>query len=139
MNLQKVCAGELGCSSLAAHPANTGRLNTERKMSEDKTEIKNSPQAKAVTGIGGIQRGEKEARQRIKRAIEKDCQSIREGHTSGGYCDTEQLLASEKRLAAIIQTEIEEAIEARDRNLQFALERQLRGFAWKPRLVVAQD
>jgi hypothetical protein len=112
-------------------------------MNNEKTEAKAISRADRVQRTARQGEGiEHEEKERIKEGYRKKIRSIREGHITGGYCETEILQQAEKSLASILNTELEE-IERSGQPGQaqriFAIERELRGFSWKPRLVVAQD
>jgi hypothetical protein len=101
-------------------------------------------------GASGLQRetssGETQ-RQEIKAELRKKIQAIRQGHTTGGYCETEKLVAEEKKLHAILCTELEELKlkhgyspdpRFKHRDIR-AVEVELNGLAFKPKLVVAHE
>lgn len=115
----------------------------ESNVSEkDKTET--------AGGVSGLQRGpsssESKERERIKTELRKKITSIRQGHTTGGYCETEKLLEVEKQLHAILSAELEEAKAKHgyspDPKFKHptirAIEVELYGLAFKPKLVVAE-
>lgn len=110
-------------------------------MSEDqkKEAISKSPQAQQR--FASIQRSasETETCRRIKEAVKAKVEAVRQGHTTGGYCDTDSLMEGERQLHAIISAEIEEAQIIRDSGAIKRLERELAGLAYRPRLVVAND
>jgi len=95
-----------------------------------------------------LQRGtQSQEREGIKKGLRKNIQAIREGHLTGGYCESEALKAEEKKLYAILATELEEA-KARhgyspDPKFKHAeirkIELELHGLSWKPKLVVAEE
>lgn len=109
----------------------------------------NEEEAKVKSGPRGLQRGtsSEEAREReeIKSGLRKKIRSIREGHTTGGYCDTDTLVAEEKKLHAILATELEEAKAkhgySTDPKFKHPdirkLELEINSLAFRPRLVVA--
>lgn len=84
---------------------------------------------------GSIQREESAGEKKIRATIK----AIREGHTTGGYCDTEALKAEEKKLHAILATKLEAAEKERDQPAIKSLNREINSLAYKPRLVVAND
>lgn len=87
------------------------------------------------SGAGGIQRETSAGEIKIREQIE----SIREGHTSGGYIDTEALHDEEKKLHAILLTKLEAAEKENDRAAIKSITREINGLAFRPRLVVAND
>lgn len=109
-------------------------------MSESKIE-------EAQRGTGSLQRSkESEERNSIKAELRKKIKGIREGHTTGGYCESEALKAEEKKLHAVLSTELEEAKSkfgySPDPKFKHptirALELERDGLSFKPRLVVAE-
>lgn len=99
----------------------------------------------AQSGTHTLQRDE--GREIEKQKLRQKIRSIREGHTTGGYCDSEALKVEEKKLDKILRAELKEAIdrhgyspdprfkakEVRD------IEVELNGLSWKPTLVVKED
>lgn len=112
--------------------------------------MKNEDQTKAQPGLGSLQReaGREEGKHRetIKAGFRKNIRQIREGHLTGGYCDSEALKGEEKKLYAVLATELEEAKAkfgySPDPKFKHptirAIELELNGLSWKPRLVVAE-
>lgn len=108
------------------------------------SEEKNKTQVESRTG--GLQRQES-SREKEKRELRKKIRSIREGHLTGGYCETEALQAEEKKLYAILKQEFDELTaqhgyspDPRFKHKDIrTVEVELNGLSWKPRLVVAQD
>lgn len=103
-----------------------------------------SPQA--VNGTGGLQRrSESREAEVIKAGLRQNIKAIREGHLTGGYCKTEELVAEEKKLHAILSKELETAKRdygySPDPKFKHptirAIEVELHGLAFKPKLVVA--
>lgn len=84
--------------------------------------------------------------QEVKAELRKKIVSIRAGHTTGGYCETEKLIAEEKKLHAILATELEAAEKKHGTNHRSELQHpevraikvELAGLAYKPRLVVSE-
>ena len=111
-------------------------------MSENQNQ---SPQGKAVTGAGSLQRSTEGSD--AKDGIRKNIRKIREGHLTGGYCESEALQAEEKKLYAILATELEAAKQKHgyspDPKFKHTkvreLELEINGLSWKPRLVVATE
>ncbi len=96
-----------------------------------------SKKEEAQQRSGGLQRGEKEK-------LREKILSIRHGHTTGGYCDSETLKVEEKKLHKILSAELAEAKEKfgyspdpkfKHANIR-AIEVELYGLSWKPELVV---
>lgn len=94
---------------------------------------------------GGIQR-EAEGDEAKVQAIRKNIKAIREGHTTGGYCETEKLKEEEKKLYGVLSKKVE-AAKARhgyspDPKFKHpdirALELEINGLSYKP-LLVAQE
>jgi len=86
-------------------------------------------------GTGSLQRQESSSEET---QIRQKIKAIREGHTTGGYCDTEKLKAAEKELWSRILTKRlanakEGTAEHRD------LTREIQSLAFRPKLVVAED
>lgn len=110
-------------------------------VNEDKTKTQ------AVAGTGSLQRSEESERGKIKEQLRKKIRSIREGHNTGGYCETEALQAEEKKLHAILSTELEEAKakfgyspDPKFKPSQVrTIELELNGLSYKPKLVVAAE
>lgn len=113
-------------------------------------QMRNEGEEKTQSGTGGIQRGSQgkgsEAEQ-VKAELRKKIRSIREGHATGGYCETEKLQAEEKKLDAILRKELDEAKAefgySPDPKFKHTkvreIELELNGLSWRPRLVVAND
>lgn len=97
---------------------------------------------KAESRSGALQRDESEAKK-----IRQTIKAIREGHTTGGYCETEKLQAEEKKLWKILQAKLDDAKErhgySTDPKFKHAeiraLELEINGLSWRPTLVVKQD
>lgn len=104
-------------------------------MSEEKTKVEQRP--------GGIQR-DAQSRQdedRFEKELRVEIKSIREGHNYAGYVVTEALQSSEKLLHKILDRRATE-LEAGDHSQKqqaAKIRRELAGFCYKPKLVVAQD
>jgi hypothetical protein len=113
----------------------------------------NEEKEKAERGPASLQRGprggESAEGQREKRKAElrTKIRSIREGHTTGGYCDTEKLKIEEKELHKLLSEEFEAAcaIHGYSPDPKFKhkavrdLEVELNGLSWKPKYVVAEE
>lgn len=109
-------------------------------MSEEKNETKTESRP------GRIQRSAESGKERetIKAHLRKNIREIREGHHTGGYCQTEELIYEEKQLYAILSSELEEAKaefgyspDPKFKPAQVrAIEVELNGLAFKPKLVV---
>lgn len=105
---------------------------------------------KTQPGTGSVQRRtsreEVSEREKIKANLRIEVRSIREGHGTGGYCNTEKLVAVERKLHAILSTELEElkAEHGYSPDPKFkhphirAVEVELNGLAFRPKLVVAE-
>lgn len=110
-------------------------LKQKPKMDEKKT---------AQSGTRGLQRDEKE---KVKAELRHKILSIRQGHTTGGYCDSEALKAEEKKLDKVIRVELAEAIEKHGYSADpkykhkevREIEVELNGLSWKPTLVVKDE
>jgi len=103
--------------------------------------VNEKAKAEAVTGAGSLQRKEGSVEE-VKADLRKKIRSIREGHGTGGYCDTEALKAEEKKLHHVLSVEIEEAEAKHDHQSQAiatANKRELAGLSYRPKLVVAED
>jgi hypothetical protein len=105
--------------------------------------MNNENQAKTQPGAGGLQRppgsGQSNEREQNKNALRKERQAIKEGHATGGYCQTEKLHAVEKKLHAILTEERDQAVEDGDKPTAKTTAHELAGFSYAPRLVVAPD
>lgn len=97
-------------------------------------------------GTGGLQR-KAEGREVEKNKLRKEIKAVREGHATGGYCETEKLQAAEKQLYKILSGELAEAKEAhgyspdprfKHKDIR-AVEVELHGLCWKPLLVEAAN
>jgi len=111
----------------------------------------NDEKAKTQSGLGSLQReasqAESRQREKIKDELRKKIQVIRQGHHTGGYIETEKLHEEEKKLDAILRTELEEAKQQHgySPDPKFKpeavrkIELELNGLSWKPRLVVAEN
>jgi hypothetical protein len=110
----------------------------------------NEKEAQAKPGTSSLQRqesgGESQEREQVKKNLRKKIIAIRQGHATGGYCETEQLIGEEKKLHAILSSELEQ-LKARhgyspDPKFKHpeirAVEVELHGLSFKPRLVVAE-
>jgi len=98
-------------------------------------------------GPGSVQRetssGETQ-RQEFKAELRKKIQAIRQGHATGGYCETEKLIGEERKLHAVLCTELEElklkhgySPDPRFKHPTIrAVEVELNGLSFRPRLVV---
>lgn len=112
-------------------------------MHEDKTHHQ--------SGTGSVQRSQKEGSGRAKedrlKTLRKERMAIKEGHTTGGYCDTEALHAKEKEIWKVLSEDLAAAKEkhgySADPKFKHpeirALELEINGLSWKPQLVVAAD
>jgi hypothetical protein len=105
----------------------------------------NEEEAKTQRGSGGMER---QARSDGKKEeLQRKVKAIREGHLTGGYCDTEALHAEERKLDKIIRAQLEEAKakhgyspDPKFKHPEIrALELELHGLSWKPELVVKGD
>jgi FKBP-type peptidyl-prolyl cis-trans isomerase (trigger factor) len=111
-------------------------------VNKTKTMKHEEAKAEAQRRPGSLQRetkGEQVTREQIKANLRKEIKAVREGHVTGGYCDTEALQAQEKKLHAILTKELEDIGSTQDyasvehRKL---INKELAGLSWKPRLVV---
>jgi len=93
---------------------------------------------KAELGAGSVQRS---TGSESKAAILKEITAIRQGHATGGYCDTEALKVEEQKLHGILEAEVnaEEKKQPRDDFRIRSIKREIAALAYKPRLVVAAD
>ena len=99
------------------------------------------PKKKTVSGSGSLQRDEE------KTVLRKNIKAIREGHLTGGYCDSEELQAEEKRLSKLLREDLEAARKehghTQDPKFKHAdvrrIELELNGLSWKPTLVAKED
>lgn len=79
-----------------------------------------------------------------KEKLRKNIKAIREGHTTGGYCETEALHAEERKLDKVLRKDLAAAKEKHgyspDPKFKHpeirAIELELHGLSWKPELVV---
>lgn len=103
--------------------------------------------AQTQSGPSGLQRqAESREREGIKAEVRKKIRAIREGHNTGGYCETEKLIEAEKPLHAILSAELEElkrrhgySPDPKFKHPEIrAVEVELHGLSFKPRLVVAE-
>lgn len=106
--------------------------------------MKHEEEDKAERGPSGLQRTESSSK---KQQLRNEILAIRQGHTTGGYCDTEKLHAKEKLLDKVLRKELKEAIEKhgyspdprfKHRDVR-EVEVELNGLSWKPTLVVKED
>jgi hypothetical protein len=105
-----------------------------------------SEEKKTESGAGGLQRSQT-TREQEKDILRYERRQIREGHLSGGYCNTEKLLNVEGRLWRLLAEDIEEAKEKHgyspDPKFKHPeirkLELERDGLAFRPRLVVAVE
>jgi hypothetical protein len=114
----------------------------------------------APASSGGLQRGQEEgsgSKQKeqhgseggavAKATLRKKIEAIRKGHVTGGYCETEALKEAEKELHKVLSAELEAEIKTHgyspDPKFKApsirALEIELNGMAYKPKLVVTHD
>jgi hypothetical protein len=113
-----------------------------RRSTPKRKAVNEKEKTEAVGGASSIQRvaksghSEKEVKQAVLGALRKEIQAIRQGFTTGGYCETETLKEKEKRLHAVLCQELDESCERETRE---AIEHELAGLCYRPRLVVAQD
>lgn len=112
------------------------------KQNPETSEAETKPRARGVQRKAGST-----SAQAIKAALRKKILSIRAGHTTGGYCDTEALINEEKKLHAILATELEAAEKKHGTHHRSELQHpevraikvELAGLAYKPRLVVEKE
>lgn len=90
------------------------------------------------SGINSLQRetqsGEDWQRKKVK--------AVREGHATGGYIETEELKAEEKKLAEILSKKIADAEREKGHAATAeirGIQREIAGFCWRPQLVVKAD
>lgn len=113
----------------------------ETKMSEEKNEGQEA-EAKVKRGTRRVERQEESAEASIRKKIV----SIRAGHTTGGYCDTEALHNEEKKLYHILAVRLEEAEAKHGTHFKAefqhptvrALKLEINGLSYKPQLVVKE-
>jgi len=107
----------------------------------ERQHVNEKAKEEAVAGTGGLQRSAEARGQKICE-LRLNRRQVKEGHTTGGYCDTVALHAIEKALAKVIGeeiTELEKVGSIAAGNAAQIYKRELAGLAWKPKLVVAQD
>jgi len=113
----------------------TRAARTSHNMNEkNKAKVESGPRSLQREALEGGSDEELTLRQKIK--------AIRQGHTTGGYCDTEALHAAEKQLAPFLHDRIAICTEQHSFDAVQAkriTERELASLAWKPRLVVAPE
>jgi len=99
----------------------------------------NEEKTKAQSGTGSLQQGASQSREQ---KVRSKINAIRQGHATGGYCDTDALKEQEKELDGILVEKIK-ALEIADASGNRAavalIERERKSFAWKPKLVVSAD
>jgi len=114
--------------------------NRREKVSEDKSKTETQSRTDS------LQQKESSLREEAKSLLRKKRKAIREGHATGGYCETGALLDVEKDLYKLLSRDMEEAKakygyspdpkfkpkEVRD------IELELHGLAYKPALVVKE-
>lgn len=123
---------------LTRHNTHAAELTAEKRKVSVKDETKNQ------SGSGALQREAKSSR---LETLRKKRISIREGHVTGGYCDTEALLEVEKEIFGVLSKDLEAAKEKHgyspDPKFKHAevraIELELNGLAFRPRLVVAES
>lgn len=101
---------------------------------------------KTQSGTGSLQR-EAGGHEVKTEKLRKEIKAIREGHRTGGYCETEELHAQEKALWRILSEDLEAAKKKHgyspDPKFKHAevraLELEINGLSWKPQLVVAHE
>lgn len=111
-------------------------------MNESKTQVESGPHSLQQ----GTSSSEAKEREQIKSDLRKKILSIRQGHATGGYCETEALKAEEKKLHAILSTELEEckakhgySTDPKHKHPEIRkLELEINGLAFKPRLIAAE-
>lgn len=119
-------------------------------LTQRKTNMNEETKTQTQQGTGSLQRRESREeigeREKIKANLRLEIRSIREGHGTGGYCQTEKLVAVEKKLHAILSTELEALKKEhgyspdpkfKHPNIR-AVEVELNGLSFRPRLVVAE-
>jgi len=82
-----------------------------------------------------------------KDELRKNITAIRQGHLTGGYCDTDKLRAEEKKLHVILAKDLEDAIKKHgyspDPKFKHAevrsIELELNGLSYKPKMVAAHE
>lgn len=95
---------------------------------------------------GSVQREASSHEEKVRK-LRKEIKAIREGHLTGGYCETEKLVEKEKALWQILSADLEHAKEEHgyspDPKYKHAkiraLELEINGLAFKPTLVVKHD
>lgn len=100
--------------------------------------------AKVESGPDSLQRKEKGS---SIEALRKKRVAIKEGHLTGRYCDTEALIEVEKEIYTTLSKDLEAAKKKHgyspDPKFKHAeiraLELEINGLAFRPRLVVADD
>jgi len=101
---------------------------------------------KTESGAGGLQRSPSQSEENLE-ALRQERRSVREGHRSGGYCDTEALHKIEKQIWQVLTARLDAAKkkhgytpDPRFKHADIrAIELELDGLAWKPTLVVMND
>jgi len=106
--------------------------------------MSNESKTQTESGPDRLQRSAKEISSTgpVEKDLRKKITAIRQGHLTGGYCETETLHAEEKKLHKIISDQIAELEDKKPNNWQqhtAALRKELAAFSWKPRLVVADE
>ncbi len=107
--------------------------------------------ADAASGTGSLQRSTQEGSGRAEensiKALRQKQLSIKEGHGTGGYCDTEALLEVERQIFKLQSKALAEAKEKHgyspDPKFKHPdvrrLELEVNGLAYKPKHVVVAD
>jgi len=72
--------------------------------------------------------------------LRAEIETIRKGHLTGGYCDTEILVEAERKLFNALNAEIHDLGNTPEHNKRRAeLEKEIRGLAYRPKLVPEKE
>jgi hypothetical protein len=104
-----------------------------------------SEEKKIESRPGGLQREAEGSK--VKAELRRKIESIRRGHATGGYCETEALQVEEKKLHKVLSEELEalKQLHGYSPDPKFkhpairAVEVELHGLSWKPTLVVKEE
>ncbi len=99
--------------------------------------MSNEEKSKTQPGISSLQR--ETSSEKGQPDLETQIKAIREGHTTGGYCDTEELHKKEKQLFRILTAALEEAEKDREHERVRILKRRIEALSFRPKLVVAEN
>ncbi len=108
-------------------------------------QVRKAGEGQTQSGPSGLQRKtESREREEVKAELRQRIKAIREGHATGGYCDTDKLKEAERPLWQLLTEDLEAAKKKHgyspDPKFKHpeirVIELELNGLAFKPELVV---